>query len=95
MSDDEELAVTEDKEAIQERANRDFAHYRLTLAYLGANVPIEVLCLPKVIESILIREGFLRLYDLIGADLAKIKGLGKSRIDLLAARLDEFFTVSI
>ena len=73
----------------------DFAHYRKTLSYLGANVPIQVLCLPKAIEHILLRDGRLRVYDMIDFDLTKIKGLGERRSELLAARLDEFFTMSI
>ncbi len=75
--------------------NKNIAHYRQTLAYLGANVPIQVLCLPKVIEKALLSDGCLRVYDLINRDLGEIKGLGKSRIDLLTSRLDEFFTISI
>ncbi len=77
------------------RLKEDMAHYRRTISYLEANVPIQVLCLPKVIEKALINEGCLRVYDLINRDLGKIKGLGSGRLDLLASRLDEFFTVSI
>lgn len=78
-----------------EEAKKNLAHYRNLLCFMGANVPIEALCLPKVIENILIKEGYLRAYDLIGTDLKKIKGLGPSRASLLATRLDEFFTVQI
>lgn len=74
---------------------KDLAHYRQTLYYMGANVPIGVLCLPKAIEKTLRSEGIARVYDLINRDLGEIKGIGKSRIDLLTSRLDEFFTVSI
>jgi hypothetical protein len=74
---------------------KDMAHYRKTLYYMGANVPLQVLCLPKVIEKLLVGQGYVRVYDLISCDLTEIKGLGESRRDLLAARLDQFFTVSI
>ncbi len=74
---------------------KNLDHYRKTLSYMGANVPIQVLCLPKTIEKSLINEGILRVYDLISRDLGKIKGLGQARLDLLASRLDEFFSVGI
>jgi len=74
---------------------KDMAHYRKTLYYMGANVPLQVLCLPKVIEKLLVSQGYVRVYDLISCDFAEIKGLGESRRDLLAARLDQFLTVSI
>lgn len=79
----------------KEQMKEDFAHYRKTLQYMGGNVPVEVMCLPKEIENILIKRGFSRVYDLIGLDLTKIKGLGDSRVDILSAALDEFITVSI
>lgn len=74
---------------------KDLSHYRKTLYYMGANVPIGVLCLPSAVEKLLSREGILRVYDLIDRDLTKIKGLGDSRLSLLTSRLDEFFTVGI
>jgi hypothetical protein len=77
------------------RLEEDLAHYRKTLYYMGANVPIEVLCLPKPIENILIISGCLRVYDMLNCDLRKIKGLGSRRIDIITARLDEFLSVSI
>ena len=73
----------------------NLAHFRKTLCYMEANVPVQVLCLPKEVEKILLKEGFSRVYDLISKDLTKIKGIGKTRTELLASRLDEFFTVSI
>jgi len=82
-------------EKSDENFKKDLAHYRKTICYLEGNVPIQVLCLPTVIEKSLINDGCLRVYDLINRDLGKIKGLGKGRLRLLASRLDEFFTVSI
>ncbi len=70
-------------------------HYRNIVQYLGCNVPIQVLCLPKRIEKCLLDDGIIRVYDLIGMNLAEIKGIGEVSVGLLASRLDEFFTVSI
>lgn len=78
-----------------EKVKLELARYRQLMCYMGANVPIEALCLPKSIENILIRAGCVRVYDMINTDLTEIKGLGKTRINFLTARLDEFFTVSI
>ncbi len=74
---------------------KDLAQWRRLLSYMGANVPIQVLCLPKAVEKSLISEGILRVYDLIDRDLAEIKGIGLARGELIASRLDEFFTVGI
>jgi len=77
----------------QEEARQNMAHYRQILSYMGANVPIQVLCLPKEIETLLVKDGCQRVYDLMSRDLSKIKGLGVGRLSILTARLDEFFTV--
>lgn len=79
----------------KDKIDEDFQHYRKVLTYMGGNVPLEALCLPKVIENALLRDGCLRVYDLINRDLSKVKGLGRARVDFLRARLDEFFTISI
>lgn len=78
-----------------EEISKNIEHYRKTLMFLGGNVPIQALCLPLVIENVLMKNGYERVYDLIGTNLTKIKGLGRERIALLTSRLDEFFTVSI
>lgn len=74
---------------------QDFYHFRRTLEYMGANVPIQVLCLTKPLEKSLIERGFVRVYDLIDLDLAKIEGLSCRHLNMLTARLDEFFSVCI
>lgn len=79
----------------QDRLKEDLSHYRNVMYFLGANVPIETLCLPKTIESILIDDGCVRVYDLINRDFTKIKGLGTKRLALLTSRLDEFLTISL
>jgi len=73
----------------------DLQYYRKTLLFLGGNVPLEALCLPKVIQTILCSAGVDRVYDLIDRDLTKIKGLGRNRISLLASRIDEFFSINL
>ncbi len=91
-----DLNIDDDKIKIdQERAKKDFEYYRTTLAFMGTNVPIQALCLPKSIENVLISNGCLRICDMINLDLAKIKGIGSNRLSLLTSRLDEFFSVSI
>lgn len=72
---------------------KDVAHYREIVCYMSANVPLGVLCLPVALEKILIREGYIRVYDLLNRDLSEIRGIGKTRRDLITARLDQFFSV--
>jgi hypothetical protein len=79
----------------EEEIKQNMLRYRRTIAFAGANVPIECLCLPKPIENILLKEGIVRVYDLLSNDLGKIKGLGKARLLILTSRMDEFFSVSI
>lgn len=74
---------------------KDFYHYKRVLSFMGANVPLQVLCLPKPLEKLLIAHGFQRVYDLIDRDLTEIEGIGDRRLDLLTSRLDEFFSVSL
>ena len=93
MLDENETIL--DNSKVGERLKEDLQYYRKTLLFLGGNVPIEALCLPKVIETLLIKDGLTRVYDLIGRDLTEIKGIGKTRVDLLASRLDEFFSVGL
>lgn len=96
MNDDEFKIINPDVQPPEKPdLKKDLAHWRKLLAYMGANVPIQVLCLPKPIEKSLLSCGILRVYDLIDRDLTEIKGIGVARADLLASRLDEFFTVGI
>lgn len=83
------------EQEVQEQLSKNVAHYRDIMNYLGCNLPIEVLCLPSQIEKVLLASGLVRVYDLIGRDLGKVKGLGKARRALLEERLDDFFVVHI
>jgi hypothetical protein len=67
--------------------------YRKTMSYMCADAPLGVLCLPKVIETILNRNGIARVYDLFGLDLTKIKGIGDRRRRDLTSRLNEFLAM--
>lgn len=82
-----------DIQRINKKLLESLQNYRKMVSYMSADVPVGVLCLPKDIEKILINQGFLRVYDLIGTDLTKIKGIGKIRIRNLTTRLDEFLAV--
>ena len=74
--DDENVNLKHNEELkskVNEELKKSLDYYRQTLLFMGANVPIEALCLPKVIENALLANGSLRVYDLINVDLAKIK----------------------
>lgn len=80
------------KQFREEMAKR-YNDYRKTINFMAADAPIQTLCLPKPIENILIREGCLRIYDVIDLDLTKIEGLGPVRIRNLTSSLDQFFSM--
>jgi DNA integrity scanning protein DisA with diadenylate cyclase activity len=88
-------------QAIENELRRNVVRYRTAMNILGTNIPIECMCLPNDIEKILIREGFIRIFDLLefreigNHDLAEIKGIGKARAPIIASRLDEFVVVQI
>ena len=67
--------------------------YQHTMRYMAADAPIEVLCLPKAIEHVLIAHGCLRVYDLLDMDFTEVKGLGKARSRDLTSCLNQFFSM--
>ncbi len=75
---------------INQQIEESLRAYQKTIKYMAADAPIEILCLPKTIQTILLNNNIIRVYDLFDADLTKIKGLGKTRVDRLTASLDEF-----
>ena len=89
----EEIEKDLQLQKVREEVLKKMTEYRKTLAYMGADAPISILCLPKTIENILATNGCLRVYDLFDRDFTEIKGLGESRIRDLTARLDEFFSM--
>jgi hypothetical protein len=73
----------------------DLVSYRACISNELADVPIETLCLPKIINTILKREKILRINDLLGFDASKIKGISNARADIIAKRLRTFFSYDI
>ena len=73
--------------------SKKFSDYKKTLDYMACDAPIEILGLPKSIETILISQNFLRVYDLLNRDFTEIKGLGDRRIRDLTSCLDQFFSM--
>lgn len=84
---------TVNKEVVDKKLLESFDNYNKFLRLCACDAPLGVLCLPKDIETILIRENITRVYDLLGRNLAEIKGLGKVRIYRLTACLDKFLSV--
>ena len=80
-------------EKLKKELKHSFENYQKTMKYMVADAPIEVLCLSKSLEKILLDNGLLRVYDLFDVDFVKIKGLGVSRIKELTTRIDEFFSM--
>ena len=73
----------------------DLLSYRACISNELADVPIETLCLPKIINTILKREKILRINQLLGVDARKIKGISDARADIIAKRLRTFFSYDI
>lgn len=82
-----------DMDRLKKELKKKFSDYEVTMKYMLADAPIEILCLKSDVQSILLREGFLRIYDLFNVDLIKVKGLGVVRIKELTTRLDQFFSM--
>lgn len=94
---EQNVNVNFEREVLLEKLRKEIGQslngYRNTLRYLASDVPISAMCLPKKIERILLSAGFLRVYDLINSDFAKIEGLDNCNIRELTARFDEFFSM--
>ena len=78
---------------LKEELSKAFDRYQKTIAYMAADAPIEVLCLPPGIQKALLDGGCVRIYDLIDLDFTKIKGLSESRIRDLTSRLNQFLSM--
>ncbi len=78
---------------INKKLTDSLQNYRKMMACMVGDLPISALCLPKATETILIKQGFLRVYDLFDCDLTEIKGIGDARGRDLATRLDEFISM--
>lgn len=99
MSDSDQIVSESEQfiivppEVIKEKVLINLDNYKKTLLYMYADAPLEILCLPKVIERILLSNGCIRVYDLLDRDFTKIKGLGVTRIRKLTASLDQFVSM--
>lgn len=104
MSDNENLKENESNvninfeydmrmQKIKEEVLKKFEDYKKTMNYMAADAPIEILQLPKPIETILLDQGFFRIYDLFDLDFIKIKGLGDVRCRQLTTCLNKFFSM--
>jgi hypothetical protein len=80
-------------EKLKKELKEKFINYQKTMKYMLADAPIEVLCLPSVLEKILLDQGFLRVYDLFDVNFVEVKGIGVVRGKQLATRLDQFFAM--
>lgn len=87
------LEKEESLRKIREEVLKRFDDYRNTLNYMVGDAPLQILCLPSIIESALLAHGCLRVYDLFDCDFTKVKGMGIVRIRDLTARLDQFFAM--
>ena len=78
MSDDKNLIIEQTTKINKELFER-MKSYRNTLNVLACDAPISVLCLPPNLESILIKNKLIRVFDLIYGDvnLAEVKGIGE------------------
>lgn len=78
---------------LREQLSKSFSEYRTTMKYMAADAPIEILCLQPTVEKILLNSGCLRIYDVFDLDLAKIEGIGPTRLRHLTTCLDQFFSM--
>ena len=79
----------------QSSLNTDLSIYRLGITFEVGNVPIETLCLPKTINTILKKNNFLRVRDLIGIELHSIDGIGRNRAEIISRKIRTFFSYDI
>lgn len=89
LSDNEKVMDRELKK-IQKNFLKQINSYKNFIRQCELDAPLEVLCLPDAILTILRREGINRVFDLTGRDFAKIKGLGAVRIGILQTALAKF-----
>ncbi len=74
--------------------SKDLLHYRKCLDILGCDMSIDVLCLPKTIQTILVKQGYTRIFDIMSQDFSEIKGIGERRGNILVERLSQFLPMT-
>lgn len=82
-----DLVMKREMKRIQKNLFKQISNYKDYIRQCELDVPIEVLCLPSTILTILKRENISRVFHLTGLDFTKIKGLGDSRIRVLQTSL--------
>lgn len=94
---DEYVNKNLENEILLEKLKRDlskrYSEYKSIMRNLAGDAPIQVLCLDKKTEGILLKNGHHRIHNLFDLDFTKIKGLGVIRTRNLAACLDQFLSV--
>lgn len=78
---------------INKKLLESLQNYRKFMHYSQGDLPIGALCLPKDTEKLLLKNGFVRIYDLFEADFTKVKGLGKVRLGYLTSSLNKFLAM--
>ena len=87
---DNDAVMAKELKKIQKNFFKQINSYKDFIRQCELDAPIEVLCLPTALLGILKREGINRVFDLTGRDLAKIKGVGLTRLIALKTSLDKF-----
>ena len=97
MSDEnilnENIHLDVDMQELKKVLNKSFNEYRKAIKFMAADAPIEILCLPRKIESFLLDSGCLRVYDVFDLDFTKIKGLDNRTVRDFTTRIDQFFSM--
>lgn len=91
--DEQKIQIDIDKQKLKEMVAKKLAEYQKTISYMSADAPISILCLPKSVETILLRNNLLRVYDLFNRDFSKIEGLNETRVRDLTSSLDKFLSM--
>ena len=73
----------------------DLTRFHLSLNIETGDVPMGTLCLPNDVLSILRREGYTRVKDLLGIKLEAINGIGRKRAGILSSKLRVFFSYDL
>ena len=91
MSSDNSNSTAND---LSKKILESMQRYVKLIDYMGADLPIETLCLPKKYERVLLSRGYLRIYELFDVNLTEIEGLSEVGIRHLTSSLDKFLPIS-
>lgn len=78
---------------LQEKTAQAVEDYNKVMKFMSGDAPIQILCLDKKTEKILLVNGYERIYDLFDVDFTEIKGLGPVRRWNLTTCLHEFLSM--